>query len=216
MIPKIIHYIWLGNNMPSKAEKIIIKNNFYFNNYEVKLWTEKNCKINHPFFKKAIKEEKWAFASDILRFIVLRDYGGVYLDVDMEIIKPIDSLLNVEGFSGYGNIDKYIYCGIIGSKKNNPLINEIISEYLSIPVGKWPTSPEIMTKVYERNPISSFIIHPAKYFYPKKDGDFKKYDLSESFAIHHWHESWRRYVILRKILRRIGLMNIYHALFKIK
>ena len=96
MIPKIIHYCWFGGNpLPESALKCIASWRKFLPDYEIKEWNENNFPIEKcPLYaKQAYQSKKWAFVSDYARFKILYDYGGLYFDTDVELIKPIDDII---------------------------------------------------------------------------------------------------------------------------
>ena len=214
MIPKIIHYIWIGGEIPKNIEAQIKKNSKFFKGYEVKIWTEENMPKLNEFAKRAYKEKQWAFVSDYLRFEILKEHGGIYLDTDMDVLKPLDDLLNQPFFSGWDRTGKYVYAGIVAVEANHIYISAIVTKYNEIVIGSYPTSPEIMTECYNEYEEKKFLsILDSKYFYPLLDGErVTQKALEFAYTNHLWHESWRKYVWLRRLLRRIGLMKIYHRL----
>jgi len=219
MIPKIIHYIWIGSEIPENIKVQIKKNSQFFKEYEVKVWTEINMPKLNKFAQIAYDEKKWAFVSDYLRFLILKEYGGIYLDTDMDVLKSFDDLLIYPCFSGWDRTRKYVYAGIVGVESNHPYINKIMDKYNNIEEGIYLTSPEIMTEAYANYDKKEDIkILESKYFYPLLDGEkVTQKALEFAYTNHLWHESWRSYVPLRRFLRRIGIMKLYHfLLFKIK
>jgi len=91
MIPKIIHYCWYGHGEMSVPIKETIDSwRQQCPEYELKLWTEENSPVDLPYLRDALKHHKWAFAADYMRFYALYHEGGVYMDTDMFLIKPID------------------------------------------------------------------------------------------------------------------------------
>ena len=96
MIPKKIHYCWLSNDpFPRKIRKCMDTWRKMLPDYDFKLWNTHNFDINSvPFVKQAYEQRKWAFAADYIRMYALYHEGGVYLDSDVKVLKPLDSLLN--------------------------------------------------------------------------------------------------------------------------
>lgn len=219
MIPKIIHYIWIGSEMPSKIKELIEKNSKFFEGYEIMIWSEKNMPDFNTFAQHAYDEKRWAFVSDYLRFCILQKYGGIYLDTDMEVLKSLDIFLDKSFFAGWDRRGRHIYAGIIGAEVNHTYIGSVVDQYEHIDVGIYPTSPDIMTKCYDNyKDKKGLMIFKSNYFYPLLDGEkMTKEALESAYTNHLWDESWRKYVWLRRIVRRIGLMKFYHYfLFKLK
>ncbi len=219
MIPKTVHYIWIGSKIPNKIQMQIDKNSQFFKEYEVKIWTEENIPPLNAFAQQAFNEKKWAFVSDYLRFYILHKEGGIYLDTDMDVLKPLDDLLVHNCFSGWDRTGKYVYAGIVGAEANHPYIHTVLESYNKIEEGEYPTSPEMMTRAYSHYSKQEDIkIYDSAYFYPLLDGEKESSALmKDAYTNHLWHESWRTFVPLRRFFRRVGLMKLYHyALSKIK
>ena len=102
MIPKIIHYCWFGGNpLPEDAKKYIESWRKYCPGYEIKEWNESNFDINCcDYVREAYEAKKWAFVSDYARFYILYQYGGLYFDTDVEMIRPLFSILQKGSFMG--------------------------------------------------------------------------------------------------------------------
>lgn len=100
MIPKVIHYCWFGNRpLPSLARKCIRSWKKYLPDYEIKEWNETNFDVQIiSYTKEAYQTKKYAFVSDYARFWILYHYGGLYFDVDVELIKSIDDILALGPF----------------------------------------------------------------------------------------------------------------------
>ena len=101
-IPKIIHYCWFGKGpKPELAIKCIESWKKYCPDYEIKEWNEDNFDLNYnAYVKEAYENKKWAFVTDVVRLYALVNYGGIYMDTDVEVIKPLDEFLTLSGLSG--------------------------------------------------------------------------------------------------------------------
>jgi len=212
MIPRKIHYIWVGSAIPFHVQQLIEKNSQFLDNFEVTIWTEENMPRLNAFAQRAYEDKKWAFVSDYLRFYILYHEGGIYLDTDMEVLKPLDDLTDCSFFSGWDRTKRYIYTGIIGAEPNNECIQNVLESYNRIDDRLYPTSPEILTECYrEYHKQEKLSLLGSEYFYPLLDGEKPSKELLEkAYTNHLWHESWRSYVPLRRFLRRAGIMKLYH------
>ena len=105
MIPKVIHYCWFGRNpLPPLAVKCIESWKRFLPDYEIKEWNEDNFNVNIiPYTKEAYEAKKYAFVSDYARFWILYHYGGLYFDTDVEVIKPMDAIIEKGPFMGCEN-----------------------------------------------------------------------------------------------------------------
>ncbi len=130
MIPKIIHYVWVGGKpLTPLAEKCIASWKKYCPDYEIKRWDETTFDINqNNYCKQAYESKKWAFVSDYIRLKVMYDFGGIYMDTDVEVVKSLDDFLDNKAFSGYEDKDT-IPTGIMASEKHGAWVNELLKDY---------------------------------------------------------------------------------------
>ena len=86
--------------------------------YEVIEWNETNCDLRcNSYIRKAVENKNWAFVSDYFRLRALYEFGGIYLDTDVEIYKSFDDLLSKKGFVGYMH-DALIGTAVLGFEKH--------------------------------------------------------------------------------------------------
>ena len=212
MIPKIIHYCWFGNSeLPDMAKQCIASWREFMPEYKIIEWNESNCDLSHPFLKTAYEHKKWAFVSDYIRLIKLFEFGGIYLDIDMLILKNMNSFLIHDCFFGSENKD-FISCGIIGAEINNKFIKKCSNFYDDFVMVenfdfKNVIIPNVITNIFRNEfqytgefknilKIDCITIYPFEYFYPlpfdKLDinKDFEKFITKKSFAVHLWNASW--------------------------
>lgn len=208
MIPKIIHYCWFGSApIPVGLAKYMESWKQYCPDYAVKLWNENNFPIDtFPFAKEALENKKYAFVADVCRIYALHKEGGIYLDTDMQLLRPLDSLLDHDVFFGYED-DGNIGVSIIGAERDSEFITDILNQYLNIEKNVFVNNkyldyimPKLITKVYKTKsllvPDQVYTVpdycttYPSEYFYPKsyRTGILKI--TPDSFAIHHYDASW--------------------------
>ena len=130
MIPKKIHYCWFGGNPLPEETKIYIESwKKYCPDYEIIEWNEKNFDLNcNIYIQEAYQAKKWAFITDYVRLYVMYNYGGIYMDTDVEVIKSLDPYLNNKAFSGFETFTD-IPTGIMASEKGFPLFKEFLDYY---------------------------------------------------------------------------------------
>lgn len=215
-IPKIIHYVWVGGKpLTPLALKCIASWKKYLPDYEFKLWNESNSPMNHHYVKNMYAKKKWAFVADYIRFWVLEKEGGIYLDTDTEVLRSFDSLLEHGAFFGQTK-DGVTAAGVIGAVPHHQIIKDILSVYDNdYAYSLTCTSPRTITNVLAAHSYSDVIVYDYHYFNPCDDGEERTAKkLALAYTDNHWAESWVSFVFLRKILRRLGLMNFLKRIFK--
>ena len=130
MIPKKIHYVWVGGTpKPNDIKKCMKSWKKYLPDYEIKEWNENNFDIDsHPFCKQAYKAKKWAFVSDYIRAYAIYNEGGIYLDTDNIVVRNLDPLLSNRAFVGYETPD-YAFTACFGAEKGHPFLKDMLDFY---------------------------------------------------------------------------------------
>lgn len=206
MIPKIIHYCWFGGNpLPELAEKCIASWKKYCPDYEIIQWNEENFDVNGmTYTRQAYEVKKWAFVSDVARFRALVEQGGVYMDTDVELLKPIDPLLELGGFTGFEATGQ-IAAGIMGCQKGEKVFREMLRRYeedvFLLPDGSYNLET-IVTKLMnvcmdsgfsaenKQQTIDGFTVFPAEYFYPYDVSKEQTNITEKTYSIHYYDGSW--------------------------
>lgn len=213
MIPRLFHYIWVGPNpLPERMRRFVAANAALHPDFQHKIWREADADLSAPFVQRAYESGRWAFVSDYLRFQILVEQGGIYLDSDMELLRPLYPMLASTGFAGLNREQTSIYCGIVGAVQGLDLFGRLLQAYDALAPDDYPTSPDMLTRACLSHPQGGFHIYPADVFYPVAEGEAADpVRLASAYATHHWAESWRRFVSARRLLRRTGLMRLYHG-----
>ena len=136
MIPKIMHYCWFGRGqMPELVERCIASWKMYMPDWEYRLWSEDNFDIpsTPKYVQEAYAAKKYAFVSDYVRLWALEREGGLYMDVDFEVYKPFDDLMEqYDAFAGYeGSKRNPVMMGVIAAKAHNAWIQGMMETYKS-------------------------------------------------------------------------------------
>lgn len=207
MIPKTIHYCWFGGNeLPPLATKCIKSWKKYCKGYKIIKWDESNFDIKSAplYVRQAYETKKWAFVSDYVRLWAMVNYGGIYMDTDVEVIKPLDTFLRHKAFSGFED-EVNIPTGIMACEKSFALFNELLHYYDGALFIKEDGSIDITNNVeiitnmclqiglQQNNSfqiLDGFALYPNDYFCPKSyvDGVIRK--TENTHTIHHFNSSW--------------------------
>ena len=132
MIPRIIHYCWFGRGqMPAIARECIESWHMFMPDYEYKLWNEDNFDVEgFRYTKEAYEAGRFAFVSDVARLVALKEYGGIYLDVDFKVYKSFDPLLQFHAFAGFeGSKSKPVMMGVIASESGGEWVSDQLDAY---------------------------------------------------------------------------------------
>lgn len=207
MIPKKIHYCWLGGNpLPESAKKCIKSWKKYCPDYEIIEWNETNYDFTkNKYMKEAFEAKKWGFVPDYARLDIIYQHGGIYLDTDVELVRSYDELLSNQGFVGFED-NQFLNLGQgFGAEPGNSMIKNLMDSYEKLsflnPDGSlnMTASPELNTEVFAREglildgsmqEIAGFRFLPPDYLCPKSlnDGIIRK--TSNTYSIHHFDASW--------------------------
>lgn len=231
MIPKRIHYCWFGGNPLSElAQRCIASWKKYCPDYEIKLWNEKNFDINSNLFvKQAYENKKYAFVSDYVRLYAMYTEGGIYMDTDVEVVRPLDEFLKHKAFSGFER-GLYVPTGIMASEKGFPLFKKLLGYYDDRAFVKddgsfdMLTNNSIITGILENygflandkfQEIEDFALYPTDYFCPLNGATGRLVQTENTATIHWFSNTWasprRRFMSkLARWVRRVlgeGFLN---------
>ena len=219
MIPKIIHYCWLSNDpFPEEIQNCMASWKEKLQDYELVLWNFDRFDINSSLWvKEAFSAKKYAFAADYIRLYAVYNYGGIYLDSDIEIKKPFDDLLNAEYMFAYeSNESKAVEMACFGAVKGSPFIGKILEYYKDRNFVKADGTYDIIpiTRI-ARDILAEFIlsnnlvIFPDDYFTVKCHKTGLITPSQNTYAVHHFAMSW--YSDLRKkfVKRRRKIIALF-------
>ncbi len=232
VIPRVIHTFWFsGDKLPKVYERCLDSWKRYAPDFEIKIWDLDSFEPQSClFFDQAIEDKNWAFASDYARVDVLRRYGGVYMDLDVEMIRPIDDLLYNDAYMSFESPGR-IECGSgMGACKGNRIIDEICKSYESRGYfkedGTWDNStcPVRYTQVIEKHGlkknggfqfVEDITIYPFEVLSAKSFDTGLIYETELTYTIHHHHGNWvpaqahdameRRYDEIRDFITEMNL-----------
>lgn len=207
MIPKVIHYCWFGKKPLTQSAKDCIESwKLSCPDYEIIEWNESNFDVNAiPYTAGAYKDKKWAYVTDYARLKIVYEHGGVYLDTDVEVLKPLDPLLTHKAFFGT-QWPGVVATGLgFGAEAGTKLLKELMAGYeqrayfhpngesaaaVCVEIDnavfkKWGIQPE--DRIQQ---VADATVYPVDYFNPK-DYETEIINTTENtYSIHHFHASW--------------------------
>ena len=230
MIPKIIHYCWFGGKpLPALARKCIASWRKYLPEYEIKEWNESNFDVNIiPYTAEAYQAKKYAFVSDYARFWILYRYGGLYFDTDVEVLRPMQEIIDrgpfmgcqCEAKEGTTPDEMGVAPGLgLGVNPGLGLYKEFLDLYAPLHFLNADRTYNLKTVVQYTTEllvghglkntdqiqcVSDIYIYPKEYFCPVSVVDGKICLTKRTYTIHHFAASWQSPV--RKKIRRIVIL----------
>ena len=239
MIPKIIHLCWLsGDPYPQKIQYCIDTWKKYCPDYEIMLWDTKRFDVNSmPWTKQAFEAKKYAFAADYIRLYAIYNYGGIYLDSDVEVLKSFDDVLDLPYFVCQEVDSKSLELAAFGAEKGMPWVKTAMEWYHnrsfiqsngSMHVEVQPRiMNRLLRKKYQLTIVSKkeevaidykrIFILPSDWFNAHPIiGDTKcpEYMITENtHSIHHYAGQWRDEVTA--LYQRGPLHKIYYRIMRI-
>lgn len=214
MIPKIIHLCWLsGDPYPKLIKKCLRSWKKYLPDYEIILWDRNRFDINScQWVKDAFEAKKYAFAADYIRCYALFNYGGIYLDSDVEVLKSFDDLIHLPYFLGYESGTRNVEAAVMGAEKGFPVFGKLLEYYQRTPFdtregGSRQAIPGLLINllqeesedIVEISDIGSFNMNAdcrdiqlfsGDFFSPISYCDWKTYFSKNTYCIHHFQLSW--------------------------
>ena len=206
-IPKTIHYCWFGKTeIPQKLKEYMESWKKYCPDYEIIRWDESNYDISkNKYMKEAYESKKWGFVPDYARIDIVYQYGGIYLDTDVEIVKSFDDLLFTSSFMGYTDQHDVALGLGFGAEKGNPLLGDMRNYYedkrfikldggldlrmcieYQLPVlKKWGFQLDGIQEIIEGNAI-----YPREVFNPLGRFGVNALFTENTHSIHHAEISW--------------------------
>lgn len=207
-IQKVIHSFWFsGDEKPEMYQKCIDSWHKVCPDYEIREWNMHNYDYTkNKFMEQAIQGKKWAFASDYARLDVIYHQGGIYLDMDVELLHPMDNLLGSEAFFTF-DTQNDIDLGTFAAKAGNPLVRKLMELYDGVEfapdmkVMNLLCQPRYIRPVLKEaglvlngdmQLIDGMVFLSRNYFVPQDSIIYKLSAMTEeTLAIHRYNAGWK-------------------------
>jgi len=228
-IPKKIHYCWFGGaKLPDLAVRCIESWKLFCPDYEIIRWDESNSDLeNCQFVREAYSAKKWAFVSDYMRLKVVEEHGGIYLDIDVELLKPLDSFLAHQGFMGFEQAKPYcVATGLgFGAVAHHPVIQKLMMNYENTPFIQADGSFDMMPcpkrdtkilvdaglrQVNQQQCLDGIKVFTTDYFCSVSFTGVECF-TENTVSIHHYNASWLHGLALKNASRRRKFVKRFGA-----
>jgi mannosyltransferase OCH1-like enzyme len=130
IIPRRIFYCWFGD-MPKPPQILECLGSWkkYMPTWEIVEINENNFPLSeYSFAQEAYNRKRYAFVTDVARLWCLEKYGGVYMDSDVLVTKPLDRFLEHSAFTGH-ETNNLTVTAVMGSVANHSWVNLLLSYY---------------------------------------------------------------------------------------
>ncbi|GAB6637543.1 glycosyltransferase family 32 protein [Streptococcus uberis] len=212
MIPKVIHYCWFGGNpLPESYQNYINSWKKFSPDFEIKRWDETNFDVTkNKYCQEAFEAKQWAFVSDYARLEIIYNYGGVYLDTDIELLKDITPLIQDNiGFIGFQNpMEATTGLGFAAEAKNECVkamldvysnrkfkLGENLYNKVPCPAANTVGLMKYGLKIGKKHSqtiqiLPGIKVYPQEYFNPL-NADTQEINITlNTYMIHHYAASW--------------------------
>lgn len=220
-IPKVIHFCWLsGDPYPDLVQHCIQSWKDKLPDYEIRLWDRNSFDIHSvPWVEQACEAKKWAFAADYIRLYALYNYGGIYLDSDVEVLKSFNDLLDRPYFFGKEHTPdrienaNSIEAATMGCEPGNEFIGKCLDFYKNKEfinrdgTLNTTTLPTILARVMAN--FKTLEILPMDYFSPKNTRTLAIEKTENTYSIHHFNGSWHSLAQQKHVALRMKLCKVF-------
>lgn len=207
MIPKIIHYCWFGGKpKPPLAQKCLQSWSRFCPDYEIIEWNENNFDLSAAplYVRQAYEAKRWAFVTDYVRLKALTELGGVYLDTDVELLKPLDGFLHHQAFAGFESLQG-VQTGLLACQKEFPLFQRFLEHYhtasflRSDGTADTTTNVAVLTALCRERGlrmddtyqvVEGLAVYPREVFCPVDYDTLKLKKTRKTVVIHWFSGSW--------------------------
>ena len=238
-IPKIIHYCWFGRGKKTKLMRKCMETwKKYFPEYDIVEWNEENFDINsNEYVREAYNNKKYAFVSDYARLYALYNFGGIYFDTDIEVIKNFDNIIKNMDIYAFEKED-VIMTGVMIARKESKIIKQFLKLYDNLKFLNDDGSLNLLPNTYRLTEIlkenglvcnnkkqilknSLAEIYPIEYFCAYDMDNSYFMPTKNTYTIHHYDGSWtskkeKVLKIIKRTLSKVIGLDMYDKIRNIK
>jgi Glycosyltransferase sugar-binding region containing DXD motif len=233
MIPKRLHFIWVGSELPARQRSFIDSWRETNPDFEIVGWNEDTIDMHLPAIARAYARRRWSTVADIARLIAVYRQGGIYLDTDFRVYRPLDCLLSHRCFFAFQHEEHptdWVANGVFGAESGHPFVARTMQAVLNIkgnPLGlDRPTKygPKLITRLLREEGLRQYstdgvsvgdiFVCPKTMFFPFSYGEeFTEGCLADNtLAAHFWERSWSKDIPapirwVQSLRRRIALQR---------
>lgn len=201
MIPKIIHYCWFGGKEKPTIIKQCLESWKINKGYKIIEWNEHNFNINCcSYVKDAYKSKMYAFVTDYVRLWALYTQGGIYMDSDVEVLKPLDAFLKDRAFTGHETSDLMV-TATMGAEPNHPWIKKLLDYYKDAVFNPLITNTQVITEISKKLVIKKdggkrflkdgVTIYSIETFCPFDHQKLVACPTQDTYCVHHFAGTWK-------------------------
>ena len=212
-IPKVLHYCWFGGApKPKNIQNCIRSWKKYCPDYEIIEWNEQNFDVSQSLYtRQAYDARRWAFVADYARLKILYEQGGIYMDTDVELLRPLDDLLAYPAFFGFQHNNEVATGLGFGAEARSPVVKALLDDYDSLPfllpdgsvyaayrgtdmtIVGWQEdfNMSFLSAVPARQSTPEMEVFPVEYFCPVAYAGSTCDITPNTYSIHHYHSSWK-------------------------
>ncbi len=206
-IPKVIHYCWFGRKeMPEKNRRYIESWKVRCPDYEIVRWDEDSYDIGkNLYMQQAYEAGKYGYVPDYARIDILYHHGGIYLDTDVELLRSLDELLYLDGFTSFEEYPTVNFGGGSGCRKGLPIMKSVLEfrENISFRMpdgsmnrdtcGYFESLPLVGAGLRldgTLQNIQGLTVFPSEYFHPRSSVTGLTQITDKTFGVHRFDWSW--------------------------
>ena len=190
-----IHFCWFGSQLPQDLAARLDRWQKLHPSWTIRQWNESNIDLSEcPYAQACLHRRDWAYLSDYVRLQALVKEGGVYLDTDVELLRPLDVFIDGSFHIGYMH-SCALGTAVMISPANHPLLGRLIAKYRILSPDRGINNNAILTEFF-LNHVSEFRLtgrswsNPNIKVHPKTWFEQPTLDEAGGFAIHLFNRAW--------------------------